>query len=102
MRRTTTILASFLLASLVLASCGTEVCLPDPAEEADPNGYCQSDDDCAESDFCLLEWCDGPCRPMERCFLRIPEGEWCNRSRMCAEGLKCSASDEFDAGECAP
>lgn len=86
---------------VLAAGCGDQVCglEPDPEPE-EPNGYCEADEDCADSDFCLPEWCDGPCRPMNRCFLRVPEGDWCNRDEMCAEGLSCGQSDEFDSGEC--
>lgn len=42
-----------------------------------PNGYCEDNQDCATQDFCLLEWCDATCRPVERCFPRLQRGEQC-------------------------
>lgn len=90
------------VSAILLSGCGERVCGPEPD---DPNGYCELDEDCAETDFCLHEWCDGPeCQSLERCFPRVSEGERCTRDGMCARGLACVASPDPDntSGECSP
>lgn len=75
----------------------TAECIPNP-EPSTVNGACSAALDCAPSDFCLREWCDGPtCRPIDRCFPRSPAGDLCELGGdQCVQGLECVPDGDPD------
>ena len=75
------------LVALLLTGCSFGVTVEtDPI----PNGFCQVDEDCAETDFCLVEWCDAECRPWARCAPLLLEGDICKQDSWCESG-ECSS-----------
>ncbi len=91
---------------------GVVVSEPAPTEECETppavNGACESNDECAPTDFCLEQWCDVECRDWNRCVPRLLEGDQCDREAeesQCAVGLVCHPTadePESRAGQCHP
>ncbi len=97
---------NLIFAALFLLGCTRAVAweyCDEPPEEPQPNGYCEVDEDCADTDFCLAEWCDGPeCRTWQRCMLRSLPGDGCERDGHCPQGTSCTMLDDAKRGTCEP
>lgn len=83
---------------LVVLGCG-----PVEVERAEPNGFCETDLDCDESDRCVLErerdihLQQAGALPavvaVDRCWPRSEAGDWCEADSWCVAGLRCDLAD---------
>lgn len=89
---------------VLLIGCNSTVeSLCQDSTPQDPNGFCEVDSDCAETDYCLVDWCHGTkddCKPVNRCHLKAEEGDWCEGDNWCQEGLVCPIPSGMVASTC--
>jgi hypothetical protein len=96
------------LVLLLLVGCSNTVLVQgdeDCADELEPNGHCESDEDCDPADRCDLEVLQtGPEleRARYRCVPLSIAGEWCALDEEeCGPGLRCEPSELDGYGVCA-
>lgn len=79
-----------MLVVCAVVGCGGSVTEQEQLSAAkEPNGFCEANDECAETDFCLTSWCysEAPnCDPVNRCMEKEEPGTLCLDDSWCASG----------------